>query len=240
MIRVRHGGTWRYLAACCVRCENSAAQRSISALPGSMNDGGIVTVAGRAVEPPWRLNGRRGGAHCMRQCRAKCGRCSAGAPARMPGATRPAVRGDRRSGGRSLRRVVDGCRSTHAKRGAAASEANAERQRRRRAQRDGRRTRRKPRRARREARARMTVPPRHRVPESETGRATGVTRPAMRCGQAARMTGMPSCRALSTRFSVMPLPGKAMTPFGRRFRSSSLRRNGAARPWRSQSGLQTI
>ena len=37
----------------------------------------------------------------------------------------------------------------------------------------------------------------------------------------------------------MPLPGKAITPFGRRLRSSSLRRNGAARPWRSQSGLQT-
>ena len=73
----------------------------------------------------------------------------------------------------------------------------------------------------------------------ETDRATGVTRPAMRSGQAARMTGMPSCLALSTRFSVMPLPGKAMTPFGRRFSSSSLRRNGAARPWRSQSGLQT-
>ncbi len=75
----------------------------------------------------------------------------------------------------------------------------------------------------------------------ETGRAAGMTtRPAMRSSQAARMTGMPSCLALSTRFSVMPLPGNAMTPLGRRFRSSSLRRNGAARPGRSQSGLQTI
>ena len=64
------------------------------------------------------------------------------------------------------------------------------------------------------------------------------TRPAKRGGQAAaRMTGMPSWRARSTRFSVMPLPGKAMTPLGRRSRSSSLRRNGAARPWRCQSGF---
>ena len=38
----------------------------------------------------------------------------------------------------------------------------------------------------------------------------------------------------------MPLPGNAMTPLGRRLSSSSLRRNGAARPCRSQSGLQTI
>ena len=55
------------------------------------------------------------------------------------------------------------------------------------------------------------------------------TRPAKCCGQT-RQTGMPSERALSTRFSVMPEPGNAMTPFGRRLRSSSLRRNGAARP----------
>ncbi len=48
--------------------------------------------------------------------------------------------------------------------------------------------------------------------------------------QAARMTGMPSFMAFSTRLSVMPLPGKAMTPLGNRFSSSSLRRNGAARP----------
>ena len=32
-----------------------------------MSDGGIDTVAGRAVEPPWRLNGRRGGADCAKQ-----------------------------------------------------------------------------------------------------------------------------------------------------------------------------
>ena len=70
---------WRDLHQRCVRCENSAAQRSRSALPGSMNDGEIDTVAGRAVEPPWRLNGRRGGADCARQGRAKCGRGSAGA-----------------------------------------------------------------------------------------------------------------------------------------------------------------
>ena len=66
-------------------------------------------------------------------------------------------------------------------------------------------------------------------------------RPAMRCGQAAAFrTGMPSCLALSTRLSVMPEPGKAMTPLGRRFSSSSLRRKGAARPCWFQSGLQTI
>ncbi len=64
--------------------------------------------------------------------------------------------------------------------------------------------------------------------------------PSRCCGQAAqRCTGMPRLRALSTRLSVMPEPGKAMTPFGRRLSSSSLRRNGAARPCLSQSGLQT-
>ena len=51
--------------------------------------------------------------------------------------------------------------------------------------------------------------------------------PLRRCGQAAmRCTGIPSWRALSTRFSVMPLPGKAMTPLGRRLSSSSLLRAG--------------
>ena len=51
--------------------------------------------------------------------------------------------------------------------------------------------------------------------------------PLRRCGQAAmRCTGIPSWRALSTRFSVMPLPGKAMTPLGRRLSSSSLHRMG--------------
>ena len=34
-------------------------------------------------------------------------------------------------------------------------------------------------------------------------------------------------------------PGKAMTPLGSRFSSSSLHRNGAARPWRFQSDLHT-
>ncbi len=70
---------------------------------------------------------------------------------------------------------------------------------------------------------------------AETTRPVGAA-----CQAAQRMTGMPRVRALSTRFSVMPEPGKAMTPLGRRLSSSSLRRNGAARPWRSQSGLQTI
>ena len=32
-----------------------------------MSDGRIDTVVGRAVEPPWRLNGRRGGADCAKQ-----------------------------------------------------------------------------------------------------------------------------------------------------------------------------
>ena len=55
-------------------------------------------------------------------------------------------------------------------------------------------------------------------------------RPAMDAvGQAARWTGMPSWVALSTRLSVMPEPGKAMTPLGSRFSSSSLRRNGGRR-----------
>ena len=87
-------------------------------------------------------------------------------------------------------------------------------------------------RAKRQARARTGVAA-ARCAHAKTGRATAeaMTRPAMRCGQAAqRATGMPSCRARSTRFSVMPDPGKAMTPLGRRFSSSSLRRNGAARP----------
>ena len=41
---------------------------------------------------------------------------------------------------------------------------------------------------------------------------------------------MPSCRALSTRLPVMPLPGKAMTPLGSRLSSSSLRRKGQRWP----------
>ena len=43
-------------------------------------------------------------------------------------------------------------------------------------------------------------------------------------------TGIPSWRALSTRLPVMPEPGNAMTPVGRKLRSSSLRRKGAALP----------
>ena len=57
--------------------------------------------------------------------------------------------------------------------------------------------------------------------------------------QFARITGMPSFTALSTRLSVMPPPGNASTPFGSRLSSSSLRRNGAARPCAVQSGLHT-
>ncbi len=43
-----------------------------------------------------------------------------------------------------------------------------------------------------------------------------------------RQTGMPRRRALSARFSVMPEPGKTMTPAGMTDSSWSLRRNGAA------------
>ena len=50
-----------------------------------------------------------------------------------------------------------------------------------------------------------------------------------RC-QAAIITGMPSCFALSTRLPVMPEPGNAMTPLGSRLSRSSLRRKGAALP----------
>ena len=48
---------------------------------------------------------------------------------------------------------------------------------------------------------------------------------------------MPSFVAFSTSLSVIPELGKAMTPFGSRLSSPSLRRNGAARPWRFQSGF---
>ena len=56
---------------------------------------------------------------------------------------------------------------------------------------------------------------------------------------AARRTGIPILRALSTRLLVMPDPGKATRPFGRKLSRTSLRRKGAALPSRSQFGLQT-
>ena len=56
---------------------------------------------------------------------------------------------------------------------------------------------------------------------------------------AARRTGIPILRALSTRLFVMPEPGKARRPFGRKFSRTSLRRKGAALPSRSQLGLHT-
>ena len=56
---------------------------------------------------------------------------------------------------------------------------------------------------------------------------------------AARRTGIPILRALSTRLLVMPEPGKARRPFGRKFSRTSLRRKGAALPSRSQLGLHT-
>ena len=56
---------------------------------------------------------------------------------------------------------------------------------------------------------------------------------------AARRTGIPILRALSIMLFVMPEPGKARRPFGRKFSRTSLRRKGAALPSRSQFGLQT-
>ena len=50
---------------------------------------------------------------------------------------------------------------------------------------------------------------------------------------------MPILRALSIKLLVMPDPGKARRPFGRKFSRTSLRRKGAALPSRSQFGLQT-
>ena len=56
---------------------------------------------------------------------------------------------------------------------------------------------------------------------------------------AASRTGIPILRALSIILLVMPEPGKATRPFGRKFSRTSLRRKGAALPSRSQFGLQT-
>ena len=50
---------------------------------------------------------------------------------------------------------------------------------------------------------------------------------------------MPILRALSIILFVMPEPGKATRPFGRKFNRTSLRRKGAALPSLSQFGLQT-
>ena len=71
-------------------------------------------------------------------------------------------------------------------------------------------------------------------------RIDDAAREALRSGRAT-LAGDASVAGLSIRFPVMPPPlaGKAMTPLGGRLNSSSLRRKGAARPWRSQSGLQT-
>ena len=68
-------------------------------------------------------------------------------------------------------------------------------------------------------------------------RRIGTARCRSRSQAGQRWTGMPSFMAFSTRLSVMPGPGNATMPFGRRFSSSSLRRKGAARPWVFQFGL---
>ena len=61
-----------------------------------------------------------------------------------------------------------------------------------------------------------------------------------RCRYAAAIrTGIPILRALSTMLLVMPEPGKATSPFGRKLSRTSFRRKGAALPSRPQSGLQT-
>src|SRR5690606_38142912 len=52
------------------------------------------------------------------------------------------------------------------------------------------------------------------------------------------MTGMPSLRALSARFSWIPVPGKTRTPIGRTSSIWSLRLKGAALPCLVQSGLK--
>ena len=54
---------------------------------------------------------------------------------------------------------------------------------------------------------------------------------------AASRTGIPILRALSIILLVMPEPGKATRPFGRKFNRTSLRRKGAALPSRSQFGF---
>ena len=54
---------------------------------------------------------------------------------------------------------------------------------------------------------------------------------------AATSTGIPILRALSIMLFVMPDPGKATRPFGRKFSRTSLRRKGAALPSRSQLDL---
>ena len=59
------------------------------------------------------------------------------------------------------------------------------------------------------------------------------------CYAVASRTGIPTLRALSIILLVMPEPGKATRPFGRKFSRTSLRRKGAALPSRPQSGLQT-
>ncbi len=219
----------------CARCIIDASGVEPKAAPGGqdgrirgMSDGGIDAGEPGGGEPPRRLSGGRCGrsrgqscaARCRRRrrCGAKCGRAPQERPHECGGhcarwcasrcAAKPAP-GDapvRSTVRRRVSRQRNGAatapkaeaRSAMAEAtGAVRAEANApaigERQR------AGAR-------ARREARAR-TASLRHRCAKEETGRAAAgaTTRPAMRCGQAARRTGMPSCRALSTRFSVMPL-----------------------------------
>ena len=71
-------------------------------------------------------------------------------------------------------------------------------------------------------------------------RQIGTARCRSRSQAGQRWTEMPSFMAFSTRLSVMPEPGNATIPFGRRFSSSSLRGKGAARTWVFQSNLRTI
>ena len=60
--------------------------------------------------------------------------------------------------------------------------------------------------------------------------------PSLSCAASKRHTAMPAFRALSARFWLMPEPGNTMTPSGMASSIASLRRKGAALPWRVQSG----
>ena len=79
----------------------------------------------------------------------------------------------------------------------------------------------------------------NRVPHREDDAARERGAAAQAALNITLLTGMPSCWALSRRFSEMPEPGKPMTPLGSSLSSWSFLRKGAARPWAFQSGLHT-
>ena len=136
------GTVWQGQQPAVWRVEPKAAPGGRDGRICGMSDGGIDTVAGRAVEPPWRLKRTAGRSRLREAVMNEVRAGSAGAPAQVPGVVRPAVRGSRCSGNGFLFRIAGGCRCTFGKRRAPVSDMEAERLRRRRAQRDGRRTRR--------------------------------------------------------------------------------------------------